>query len=158
MAELGTSIMKMAPQLMQAGGSIATAMGQPEIGAPLSAAGTGMGMAQGGGGNMAPGASATQNPMAQGLGTLAGIAQKAMGGGQQPQNAQQPPPMRPMGGGSGGMPAPMQQMGMGAGQMQPPQAAGASAGGGMGTAQNPQYAAMIRQLMMGGGGSPTGMG
>ena len=193
MAELGSSIMKMAPQMMQMAGSAATAMGQPEIGIPLSmgsnlipgqtptsgqlatpqvagqlAAGSGAtpNMVQGYGPGRSMGQMASDvgnslsavgsSPIMQGLGGIAGIANQAMSaGGQQQrggQQQQQPPPQRPPGGG-GGMPAPMQQMGMGSGPMQPPQAAGASAGVGM--AQNPQYAAMIRQMLMGQGG---GMG
>ena len=139
MAEIGAAINKMTPALGVAGGMGATAMGQPELGLPMMAGGMGA----------TPGAQ-------QGLAGLGMVGQGMMQGGQQqpPQPPQMPP--RPP-------PAPMPQAMPTTGVPQaPPQAAGTMMSGGQpqpmgaGGGVPPQFAAMIRQMLLGQG--QPGMG
>jgi hypothetical protein len=153
MGDMASKIGQYAPSALQtAGGIAATGAGQPQLGLPMMAGG--LSSASAGGGAPPPG-SPLGSPGAQmGLAGLGMGAQSMMGQPQQPppqppmMGRPQPPQMPP----SQGMP------GAPSGGQPPPQAAGAMMGGVPnmgGQGQNPQFAAMIRQLLMGGG---MGMG
>jgi hypothetical protein len=168
MGQLGSMITKMAPPLMEMGGTAATAMGHPELGVPLQVGGSVMGGGSGAmpgiGGSGAPGGS----PMGSMLGNLGQIAQtmfvNPQGQPQQQLPPMQPRPQPPQIGPGTPIGAPGMGGGMGGGGAQPPQAAGMMGGpqgGGVGAPSNPmadpQFAAKIRQMLMGGMGMP-GMG